>query len=233
MKNKLKYTPSLILILTTVFAGLVLTAPYAMAESDGPYSADAVVTVDESCSFDSDYTYTSTYTLSNGTAKDTEDDSSKPTVNVTCNNSTGFSIKAIGYSPDATHATGNDGNTDMFMTGGTATSPVIPTGSGSTNTTFAVSAPSFWGMRVNTGTNPATSTSYVTSSTSYTINSTYNTAAHTFAVVPSSATTIIHYTGSESAPVTGTFRTDYGVYVSQAQPAGTYTGKVKYTIIGD
>lgn len=225
MKNKLKYTPSLILILTTVFAGLLLAAPHASAESDGPYSADAVVTVDESCSFDSDYSYTSTFTVLNGTAKDTESDTSKPTVGVTCNNSTGFSVKAIGYSPDATHTTGNDGNTDMFMTGGTATSPVIPTGAGSTNTTFAVSAPSFWGMRVD----PTT----VTSSTSYTINATYNTSAHTYAAVPSSATTVVHYAGSPSTPVTGTLRTDYGFYVSQAQAAGTYTGKVKYTIIGD
>lgn len=222
MKAKLKYTSIGILTLIAVASSATFTSSYAGAVTESD-SAESYVVVNDACEFDSDDSYTSTFTVTNATADDTDDDALKPTFSMTCNNISGFSVVAVGFSPDATHATGEEGNTDMYSP---TVSAVIPTGSVVTTGTFAPASPSVWGMRI----------SGVTSSTSFTTNSTYALASHNYAAVPSAtspATQMAHYTGSTTALVTGTLRADYGFYVSDTQPAATYTGKVKYTVIGD
>lgn len=227
MKNKSKYISSLILTLITVFAGVLLAAPRADAANTG--KADAVVNVNDACGFDGeegDLDYTFTFSPANGIADDTEGIARETTtgagnmeVTLTCNNISGFEIQAIGYSPDASNPSGANGNTDMYSS---TTSAVIPTGAGVTTATFSTSDPSFWGMKITSA----------VGSNGQTITSAYATAAHTFVAVPSSATTVIRYNG-DTSPVTASMRADYGFYISQAQPAGTYTGKVKYTVVPD
>ena len=223
MKIKLKYTSIVILTLMAVAGGATLVSPYAGAITEND-SAEAYVVVNDACEFDSDNSYTATFTALNGTSNDTEThDPLKPDFEVSCNNISGFSITAVGFSPDSTHASGDDGNTDMYST---TTAAVIPTGAVVTSGTFTPSSPSAWGMRI----------SNITSSTSYTANSSYAIASHNYAAVPSAtspATQMVHYAGSTTALVTGTMRADYGFYISQSQSAGTYTGKVKYTVVGD
>ena len=188
-----------------------------------PDSAEAWVEVNDACSFDDDYSSTFNISAMNGTTGNTESmnrvnppSAGDNLVHVSCNNISGFSIKAIGYSPDATHTTGYDGNTDMYSS---TTSAVISTGTATSGATSA------WAMKITSATNDVvTTTSGVTYPNGY---------QNTYGVVPSSATTVLHFAGSTSAVVTGSFRPDYQYYISQSQPAGTYTGKVKYTIIGD
>lgn len=222
MKIKLKYIPTLILTLMTAFAGLALLAPYAAALN--PDSADAWVEVNDSCGFDSDFSYTYTFSAVNGTADDTDNIVSdpRPTITLNCNSISGFVVKAVGFSPDATHATGDDGNTDMYSS---TTTAIIPTGAGTTTGTIPTSTASFWGMRIQA------SVTQPSSGASATVASAYALAAHNYAAVPTTATTVVTYPGSTAMTVEGTMRPDYGFYVSQSQPAGTYTGKVKYTVI--
>lgn len=212
MKIKLKYLPTIILTLITASGGAVLLSSNAGAVDD---DADAIVNVNTACVFDSDdYDYTKTFATTPGTYVDTESDSSKPTVHVTCNNINGFSIKAIGFSPDATHAAGYEGNT--FMYGGTVGN--INTGTSGTN--------SWWAFKVTSATAtvpPSTTPTTVTPVSPY----------GSYAAIPSSATSILNYAGSTDGPVTGTMRTDYKINVSSTQSAGTYTGQVKYTIVGN
>lgn len=51
-----------------------------------------------------------------------------------------------------------------------------------------------------------------------------------YSAVPSTATPIINFAGTTGVISSGTFRTDYRVYVSSTQTADTYTGGVEYTI---
>ncbi|MDO5480436.1 MAG: hypothetical protein Q4F58_02070 [Candidatus Saccharibacteria bacterium] len=219
MKIKLKYVPSLILTVMTVFGAVVLTTPYARATN--PDSAEARVVVDDACTFNDNYDYTFTFSAMNGTVGDTTSETRSYTdgniVKVTCNNITGFKIKAIGFSPDAAHATGYDGNTDMYSP---TTSAVIPTGTATSGATSA------WAMRI-------TSASVTSPTGTGAPTATIQTPFATWASVPSSATTVIQFGGSTTSPVEGNMRADYQYYISQSQPAGTYTGKVKYTIVGD
>ena len=227
MKIKLKYIPTITLTLTAALGSFVLLAPYASALNSN--SGDARVEVADSCEFGADYSYTSNFSVTNGTASDTESDSLKPTVQVTCNSSTGFVVKAIGASPDASHSAGLDGNTAMYggLYNGTATGPTIATGSGTTTGTIPASTSSFWGMRISSAaiSSPSGATP--------TIASAYNTAAHNYVAVPSSETTVVTFPGSTSAVTQGTMRADYGFYVSRTQPAASYVGKVKYTIVAE
>ena len=225
MRNKLKYIPSLLLILATVFAGFGLTMPGARAETA---PADAVVNVNDACTFDDDFSYTFTYAVDAGTADDTEDEARETTtgtgdkeITVSCNNINGFVIQAIGFSPDATHSAGYAGNTNMYSS---TTSAVVATGAGATTGTIPTSTPSFWGMKITSATSP---------DGTVTINPTYGTTAHNYVAVPNATTTVVTYPGSTTGVVTGTMRPDYGFYISDTQPAATYTGKVKYTIVGN
>lgn len=211
MKIKLKYIPTLILTLMAAVSGLALTTPYVGATN--PDSVEARVEVSQACSFDDDYSSTFNISAMNGTSGTTESmNRVNPTdnmVHVSCNNIAGFDIKAVGYSPDATHASGYDGNTDMYSS--TVSTP-IPTGTATSGATSA------WAMKVGSA----------SSSTSYTYQNGYN----AYSNVPTTpAVSVLRFAGSTSAVVTGTFRPDYQYYISQSQPAGTYTGKVKYTIV--
>lgn len=202
MKNKLKYLPTTILTITTLCSGAILTGAQASADTTG--TKPATVTVSPACSFASDSSYTSILSIETGTPVNTESDTSKTTVQMSCNGTNGFSLYAVGYSPDATHPTGLEGNTNLYSTVG-----IIPTG--------APSASSYWSLKVSSA----------TSTTSYSILSTYA----SYSAVPGTATPILSFTGpSTPSYVTGTARTDYQVYAAAAQPAGSYAGAVKYTV---
>lgn len=204
MKNKLKYLPTLTLTLMTVFAGAVL----ASAGANADVTRDAVVNVLTACSFtNSSSSYTTDLSIAPGGTEDTEEITTRPTFGVTCNANNGFSVNAIGFSPDATHPDGADGNTSMYGSYGT-----ISTGTSGTN--------SYWAFKV--------SSASATGSTA-TIESPYS----GYSNIPSSTTPIVSFS-APSTPgthVTGNVRTDYKVHVNPSLPAGTYTGKVKYTIV--
>ena len=201
MKN-IKYIPTTILTLSTLISGAALASAPVLAANSG--SKTATVNVSPACSFTAGDGYTANLSLAAGASATTESDT-KTDIQVTCNSLSGFSVQAVGYSPDATHSDGEDGNTSLYSTVGT-----IPTGTTGTN--------SHWAFKVTSA----------TSSTSYSILGGYG----NYSNVPSSPTGVVSYTAPTSAGyVTGSMRTDYQVYVSSDQASGAYAGKVKYIVV--
>lgn len=211
MKNKIKYLPIGILTLTTAVSGVTLSAASVNAATTG--TADVTVSVNTACNFTGTTTFANSLIADAGVTLNTESisDATRGIFNVTCNNPNGFYITAIGFSPDASNPSGLEGNTAMYSTKGT-----INTGTSGTN--------SFWSFKVSnvTGTNA----SIVGSAQGDTVN------YANYANVPSTDTTIVRYGATSSTDVVnGTIRTDYQIFTSQTQPAGTYTGAVKYKIV--
>ena len=206
MNNKLKHLPIGILTLTTVVSGVALSAPGAFAES----SANATVTVGDACTFAITSNTTTLSSIVPGSVVNTEGDTSRNGIfDTTCNNPNGFKIQAIGY----TNST--EGSTVMSSS---TTGLSIATGLNTTGNT------SSWAFKVTNATGSA----------GVAIDSDYASRGASddlYRVIPSTADDLVTYTGSSSAVVTGTLRTDYRVYVSASQAAGTYTGAVRYTIV--
>ena len=122
------------------------------------------------------------------------------TLRTICNGSGNYNIYAVGYTNNT------EGNNTLYS----STSGTIPTGTTLNGTT------SNWAMKLANSTgNTAT------------IENNYN----TFQVVPSTSTLVASYNATTSNQTTdSTLQTTYGVSISPNQPAGTYTGAVKYTM---
>lgn len=75
---------------------------------------------------------------------------------------------------------------------------------------------SYWAMKIKSATNGDPQNGF---------------AIGTYHAVPSANTEILKVAGSTSGAATTTVRTDYMVHVASNQPAGTYTGGVKYTLV--
>lgn len=132
----------------------------------------------------------------------------------TCNDAKGVWVNAIGYSPATAGGAASDGNTALI--GGSGSIATGTTINGSTST---------WAFRVALSGNPLPSANFNAA-----VQSPYN----DYAEVPSSSTPIVKVTphGTSSvASVSVGFYTDYRIYVSGTQPAGTYVGGVKYTVV--
>lgn len=172
-------------------------------------SATASVTVSSACSFsrtnESDGNYTGT--LSNGS--DTEIIGS--TFKTICNDPGGYAIYAIGYSNNTL------GNTDLIFNDTPKSTNNIKT-DGDTQTG---GNGSYWKMKL----------SPVSGTFAPTIDNGYN----NYNNVPSNYTKVASFgnvTVNSSDSTTGSsVTTSYLAYASSTQPAGTYTGAVKYTMI--
>ena len=125
------------------------------------------------------------------------------TFSTTCNDSGGYAIYAIGY--------GNNtfGNTDLIFDNDPSSSNNI-----TTNSTSATGT-SYWQMKLTSGVEnqPVLENGY-----------------GNYSVVPSTYTKVASYASAD----TGTAQTVAATYkaaASSTQPAGTYTGAVKYTMV--
>ena len=130
-----------------------------------------------------------------------------------CNDNSGYAIYAIGYSNDEfgnTLMKHNSDNTRDFDTG-TATS----------------GQNSDWAMKL----------SAIAGTYAPTIHSDTNGAYTAYHVVPSTYTKVVSFGSNTDLPATGVnavgsgFSSTYAVWVSATQVAGTYTGKVRYTLV--
>ncbi|MBR3131942.1 hypothetical protein IKG33_00810 [Candidatus Saccharibacteria bacterium] len=189
-------------------ASLALSSFFILSSS--PVSADdasvddVVINVPISCTMSSSGENSHTATVPNNT---TRSDIGTTTVNAFCNDTGGFAIYAIGYT-DETYgktvlASATLGSTKDIATG-TATS-------GSTSN---------WAMKLtNTGT-----TYPVTIQNSF---GSYHSVPSAYTLVASRTSGTAVGTGATGA----TFTTTYRAFISSTQPADTYTGKVKYTMV--
>ena len=203
MKNKIKYLPIGILTLTTTASGFALSATPVIAATSG--SKTASVTVAKSCSFSSASTTSSTLSLTAGATSTTEGNTSKTINTVICNTTNGFYVQAVGFSPDATHPDGLEGNTAMYGADGT-----IPTGTSG--------ADSYWGFKVSNAVSSTNNTPSIVP------------AYSVYATVPNSPVTIAEYAATTTGVSSGSFRTDYQVHIGADQASGSYSGAVKYII---
>ena len=188
----------------TIVSGIVLSS--STASADDPEStngsANASVTVSAACTLSSTSTGSYTAEINNGSSSEIN----ASTISAVCNDPNGYSLYAIGNSNDSL-----TNNNDKLISS-ISNDYNIPTGTSTSGGT------SNWAMKVNptTGNNPTITNSfnnYHNVPTTYTQVATYN-----------SATTTSSSTGAS-------VDTKYQVYISGSQPAGTYTGKVKYTLV--
>ena len=202
--HTIKLSPAVIIPSTLLF--LTLTSALVLLSSNSnadTTSATASVTVPDTC-YMSSTSATHTGTASGGTY--TENFGGESTVTVTCNDRNGYSVYAVGYSNDV------EGTNGLI---GTSTGLVIPSG---TSTSTNVSN---WAMKLTPGTGTFAPT----------ILSDANGSFANYHVVPTTTTKVATLTSDINVSNSSQFKTSYAVAVSLTQPADTYVGKVKYTVV--
>ena len=175
-------------------------------------SANASVTVDSTCTMNAAVTSEHSATMVNGTYSGTNypNGIGSTTMQTFCNDANGYAIYAIGYTNN------EEGNTVLKGGAGLSSDYDIVTGtatSGSGNNDV-----SNWAMKV--------------SSVAGTYAPTIVNGFNDFSNIPSSYTTVAKYNGVTDQNTTGSsITTTYAAYISNTQPAGTYTGQVKYVLV--
>ncbi len=193
--------------------------------------ADSAVTtttinIAESCTMSGTTNTAHSATILNGTYSGTDytNGIGQTTLKVFCNDSNGFAIYAIGYTND------EYGNNKLHWSGATSTSDItndINTGIYSSGATT-----SSWSMKLAamSGTYAATIDDGVSANNNSTDNFT------NWHIVPTEYKRVAYRTSGTDLNTnnngTGSsITTTYDAYVSATQPAGTYTGQVKYTLV--
>ena len=162
---------------------------------------DVTVTVPASCTMSTTVNSNHTATVEVGSYVD---DIGETTFKVICNDSEGFSVYAVGYTNDTF------GNTTMKPST-LADTNAIATGLATSGDT------SNWAMKLTA----------VTGDYAPTLETGFN-AYH---VVPAEYTKVASYSSNTDSSSGSSFKSTYAAFVASAQPADTYTGKVKYTIV--
>ena len=208
----------------TALSFLVLSSSSALAHSSTVSTAS--ITIDESCTMFGTTNTAHTADLVNGTYSGTNypNGIGQTTLKVFCNDSNGFAIYAIGYTND------EYGNNKLHWSGATSTSDItndINTGIYSSGATT-----SSWSMKLSAvaGTYAATIDDGVSANNNSTDNFT------NWHIVPTEYKRVAYRTSGTDLNTnnngTGSsITTTYDAYVSATQPAGTYVGQVKYTLV--
>ena len=135
------------------------------------------------------------------------------TIKATCNDTNGLAIYAIGYTNE------EDGNNKMHSSTLDSSYDIVTGKYVSGTTTNSV-----WSMKLT----PVSGTYAPTIRNDSTYNYTnYELIPNTYTKVAYRTTATDIGTGSQGA----NFTTNYAIYASTSQPAGTYTGKVKFTLV--
>lgn len=203
-----------------IFSGAILA-------SNNIYADDVVdevnITVPVSCSLSGAGMNTHNAEITNGTVNSAIGET---ILKAYCNDNNGFAIYAIGYTDneDGKNVLTNSSLGDTHdIVAGTATGPV-------NNVDI-----SQWAMKLSTVTDPAPTYPIVIAGSSADTDkeqgdsdySTFQAAPDDYALVAK------HTSGTDiGASAEGaTLKTTYQAYISKTQPAGTYTGQVKYTLV--
>lgn len=202
MKNKRK----LIKFFDGVVGVAILSSVFVLLSATGVYAEgsavdNVTVTVPVACSITSIIGSAHTATVDVGTYAE---NIGETTFKVLCNDANGFAVYAIGYSGETY------GNTTMVPSNLPATNGIV-TGTATSGGT------SNWAMKLT-----AVSGDY---------QPTLGTGFNAYHEVPSDYTLVASLAASTDATVGSQFKSTYAAFVAQAQPADTYTGKVKYTVI--
>ena len=166
-------------------------------------TANASVIVPAACTFSSTLDSAHSAEINNNTYRT---DIGATTFIVICNDTEGFSLYAVGYANE------EFGNTKLLATIGGVLTPAkdIVTGTAESGST------SNWAMKLQT----------VSGQASPTIESGFSTY-HSVPNVYTKVATLTNATSISGVSVQST----YAAFISGTQPAGTYNGKVKYTMV--
>ena len=197
-----------------IVSALVLSLPHSSATVSDLETDSLTLTLSTSCTLSSLVEEAHNASLNGGQY---EKGIGITKVNAYCNDNNGYSIYAIGSSGDT------DGNTDLISN--INDNYNIHTGIYDSSSIIA-SSPSSWSMKLTAGVGSGINT------TPPTINNNYD----NYSVVPENYTQVASRASKTDmtidTSVTGSyFTTTYDIYASSLQPAGTYTGKVKYLMV--
>ena len=197
---------NLIRLQDITFGTIAVSSLFVLLGANGAFATtsvvdDVTVTVPASCTMSTTVNSNHTATVEVGSYVD---DIGETTFKVTCNDSEGFSVYAVGFTND------EFGNTTMKPSV-LADTNAIATGLATSGDT------SNWAMKLTA----------VTGDYAPTLETGFN-AYH---VVPAEYTKVASYSANTDSSSGSSFKSTYAAYVASAQPADTYTGKVKYTIV--
>ena len=209
-------------LIACIMACLASSLPSAHATTgtaSDTKTANASVTVSATCSMTANITTAHTATLPNGIWSGASgyypNGIGNTTIATFCNDASGYSIYAVGYTGD----TMTGGNNNKLHNSQLGSSYDIATG------TETSGANSQWAMKVTKVTD--SSESYLPNN--LTIQNGFDNA--NYHAVPATYTEVARYSSATDATLGSKINTTYSAYVSSAQPAGTYEGKVKYTLV--
>ena len=198
----------------TALSGVLLTNPMVSAEES--FIDSMSVSVPMSCSLTSVGTNSHSEQINNG---QTVENIGTTTVKIFCNDNSGWALYAIGYTDDeyGKNVLVNSALSNSFDI---ATAATVTTGTSS------------WAMKLT-----KTGNSYVpiiAGSTEDTNKQTGDPNFSAFAAVPNAYAKVAYYLSSTDLGTNASgsnLTTTYKAYLSQTQPAGTYVGQVKYTLV--
>ena len=207
-KNKALIAP-LGLVGITILSGVFLMSSYSYATSDNTDIVDEInITVPISCTMSGTGMTSHTANMSNGSYTP---NIGTTTLKVFCNDEEGFAIFAAGYTGDEIGGT----NSTKLVNSASAVDNTISTGTATSGNI------SNWAMKLTTN-----------SSATYVV--TLDNGFGAYSSVPSSYTKVAHRGSGTDIGTTATgaeLTTTYAAFVNQTQPAGTYIGKVIYTLV--
>ena len=207
-----------ILITTTLLAGTILASTLVSADNDSVVD-EINITVPVSCSISGTGMNTHNAEINNGQYNSAIGET---TLKAFCNDNNGFAIYAIGY-------TDNEDGKNVLTSPTLGSTYDIVTGTAISGDT------SNWAMKLSTITSPTPTYPIIIAGSSDDAEKEQGDPDYsTFQAVPDDYEKVAYRT---SATDTGTnaegttLTTTYQAYISKTQPAGTYTGQVKYTLI--
>ena len=216
LKTKINLSPNTIIAPISILSVFIVATTFAILSGSLTNTTHATGVIDEinvtipaSCSLTSVVGSAHTSTIETGVY---QDDIGETTFKVFCNDAEGFAVYAVGYTDDTF---GNN----TLKPNNLASSYAIATGTATNGDT------SNWAMKLTavTGTYAPTIHSTEENSNTYSF-----TSYHT---IPSEYTKVASYSSNTDATTGSSFKSTYAVYASPTQPADSYTGKVKYTIV--
>ena len=188
------------------FGTIAVSSLFLLVGASGANAAtsavdEVTITVPASCSLTNTIGSPHTATIETGVY---QDDIGETTFKVFCNDNEGFAVYAVGYTND------EFGNTTMKPST-LAVSNAIATGTATSGST------SNWAMKLT-----AVSGDYAP---------TLETGFNDYHVIPDTYTKVATYASNTDGSTGSSFKSTYGAFISQTQPADSYTGKVKYTVV--
>lgn len=207
------------LIITTLISGLILFSTLVSADDDTSVVDEINITVPISCTLSGTGMNTHNANINNGQYNSAIGET---TMKAFCNDNNGFAIYAIGF-------TDNEDGKNVLTNSTLGSTYDIETGTAITGND------SQWAMKLSTITSPTpTYPIIIAGSTDDTEKEQGDPDYSTFQEVPDNYALVAKRTASTDIGTNAegtTLKSTYQAYISKTQPAGTYTGQVKYTLV--